>query len=262
LSQRSHQATLGDVTGDAAKSFTNRKVAIVTGGSRGIVAGLARQGLDVTFTYRESAAAAEALVGELAVEGGAVRACCVDARDARACTDLVEKVIGAHGRIDVLVNNAAAVADKLLAVMTLAEWDAVLDTSLQGLFGTTQPTAKQMMRQRSGRIVTVSSASAFRGVAGQTSYATAKAGIVGFTRSLAKELAPLGIAVNAVAPGFVATEMLARYPADQLEQARASVPMRRFATPDEIAALVGYLALSAPPYLTGQTLVIDGGLTA
>jgi len=242
------------------------KVAIVTGGSRGIgravVERLARAGVDVTFTFVSNESAAQAVVREIGEAGFPVRALRVDARDAAACKAMVEAVIAERGRVDVLVNNAAVVADKLLAAMTDDEWNRVVDTSLHGLFGTTQPTAKQMMRQRSGRIVNLTSVSGVSGIPGQTNYSTAKAGIVGFTRSLAIELAPLGICVNAVAPGFVDTDMLSGFSPEKRESAKASVPMRRFAQPDEIAALVAYLALEAPSYLTGQTLVIDGGLTA
>jgi 3-oxoacyl-[acyl-carrier protein] reductase len=244
----------------------DRPVAIVTGGSRGIgravVEQLVRKGLHVTFTCRDNLAAAETLASELGAAGGSASARRVDARDADAGRRLVESVIAEHGRIDVLVNNAGAMGDKLLALTSLDDWDQVIDVNLRGLFGTTQPTAKQMIRQRSGRIVNLASTSALRGIAGQAGYAAAKAGVIGFTRSLAKELAPLDICVNAVAPGFVDTELLARFPSDRLEQAKASVPMRRFARAEEIAALVVYLAVEAPGYLTGQTLVIDGGLTA
>ncbi len=241
-------------------------VAIVTGGSRGIgravVERLARAGLDVTFTYLANEAKAKEVVRGLSDAGFSARARCVDARDAAAGKAMVESVIAERGRLDVLVNNAAVIADKLLAAMTLAEWDKVVDTSLHGLFGTTQPAAKQMMRQRRGRILNLSSVSGVSGMPGQTNYATAKAGIVGFTRSLAVELAPFGVCVNAVAPGFVDTEMLAGFSPAQRQAAMASVPMRRFAQPDEIAGLVAYLALDAPSYLTGQTIVVDGGFTA
>lgn len=241
------------------------KVALVTGGSRGIgraiVERLARAGLDVTFTYVSSEAAANALAATLAEAGGVVRPRRVDARDARACRDLAEATIAERGRLDVLVNNAAVVADRLLPLMDDESWNRVLDTSLHGLFGTTQPVSRQMMRQRSGRIVNLTSVSGLVGIAGQTNYATAKAGIIGFTRALAKEMASFGVPVNAVAPGFVDTDMLASLSAAQRERALAAVPMRRFASADEVAALVGYLALEAPPYLTGQTIVIDGGLT-
>jgi len=242
------------------------KVAIVTGGSRGIgravVERLARAGLDVTFTFLANQAAARALESLLLGEGLSARGVQVDARDALACKAMADAVIGERGHIDVLVNNAAVVADRLLAMMSIEDWDKVLDTSLNGLFGTTQPVAKQMMRQRSGRIVNLTSVSGIMGIAGQTNYSAAKAAIIGFSRSLAKELAPIGVCVNAVAPGFVDTDMLALFSPEQRKEAMARVPMRRFASPQEVASLVGYLALEAPAYLTGQTLVIDGGLSA
>jgi 3-oxoacyl-[acyl-carrier protein] reductase len=243
-----------------------RHAALVTGGSRGIgravVERLARAGLHVTFTYLSNSAAATDLVTTLRSDGRDVEAVRVDASDAAASKRLAEEVIARHGRVDVLVNNAAIVRDRLLALMSLADWSAVLDTSLNGLFGTTQPVAKQMMRQRSGRIINLTSVSGVVGVAGQTNYSAAKAAIIGFTRSLSRELAPTGVSVNAVAPGFVDTDMLSGFSPEQRTQAMARVPMRRFATVDEVAELVIYLALSAPAYLTGQTLVIDGGLFA
>src|SRR5690606_5674236 len=173
----------------------------------------------------------------------------------------VEQVIGERGRLDVLVNNAAVTADRLLAMMSDDDWTKVVDTSLNGLFGSTRPAARQMMRQKSGRIVNLTSVSGVVGIAGQTNYSAAKAAIIGFTRSLAKELAPAKVAVNAVAPGFVDTDMLAYMSDEQRKAALARVPMRRFGTPQEVADLVGYLSLSAPAFMTGQTLVIDGGMT-
>jgi 3-oxoacyl-[acyl-carrier protein] reductase len=142
------------------------------------------------------------------------------------------------------------------------DWTGVMETSLNGLFGATQPAARQMMRQRAGRIVNVTSVSGLVGIPGQTNYCAAKAAIIGFTRALSKELATVGVCVNAVAPGFIDTDMVAGFSAAQREAALARVPMRRFGLAEEVAGLVSYLALEAPPYLTGQTLVIDGGLTA
>lgn len=245
---------------------TPRKIAIVTGGSRGIgraiVERLARADLDVTFTFVANQAAADDLERTLAAAGLSAHGVRVDARDAKACRAMVEAVTAERGRLDLLVNNAAVVADRLLAMMSIDDWNKVVDTSLNGLFGTTQPAARQMMRQRGGRIVNLTSVSGVMGVPGQTNYSAAKAAIIGFTRSLAKELALAGVPVNAVAPGFVDTDMLSGLSEDQRKQAMARVPMHRFAAPDEIAELVAYLGLEAPSYLTGQTLVIDGGLSA
>ncbi len=241
-----------------------RKVAVVTGGSRGIgravVERLARAGLAVRFSFVRSEEAARALSEALAAEGHLAQPLRVDARDAAASRALVEGAVAELGRLDILVNNAGVTADKLLAMMQESEWNEVLATSLNGLFGTSRAAAKQMMRQRSGRIVNLTSVSGLSGIAGQTNYSAAKAAIIGFSRSLSKELAPLGIPVNAVAPGYIETDMTGVFSAGQREAAIQRVPMRRFGTADEVASLVEWLALQAPTYLTGQTLVLDGGL--
>jgi 3-oxoacyl-[acyl-carrier protein] reductase len=241
------------------------KIALVTGGSRGIgravVERLARAGLEVRFTWVRNEEAARAVCEPLRAAGLAVDAVRVDARDAAASRALVEAAVAERGRLDVLVNNAGITADRLLATMKLPDWTSVLETSLNGLFGTTQPAARQMMRQRAGRIVNLTSVSGLVGIPGQTNYCAAKAAIIGFTRSLAKELAGAGVCVNAVAPGFIDTDMVGALSPEQRAAALERVPMRRFGTADEVARLVQYLALDAPPYLTGQTLVIDGGLT-
>ncbi len=242
------------------------KVAVVTGGSRGIgravVERLARAGVAVRFSFVKNEEAARSVVEALTSEGCAVQAARVDARDAAASRALVDETVRELGRIDVLVNNAGITADRLLPLMQEAQWNEVLATSLNGLFGTAQPAAKQMMRQRAGRIVNLTSVSGLTGIPGQTNYSAAKAAIIGFTRSLAKELAPLGIPVNAVAPGFIDTDMTGGFTAEQRQAALQRVPMRRFGTADEVGLLVEWLALSAPSYLTGQTLVLDGGLIA
>ncbi|HVP66492.1 MAG TPA: 3-oxoacyl-ACP reductase FabG [Anaeromyxobacteraceae bacterium] len=243
-----------------------RPVAIVTGGSRGIgravVERLASAGLDVRFTYVANEAAANAVVEAVRASGHEVSAAQVDARDTSACRAFVERVIAERGRVDVLVNNAGVTADRLLPMMSQADWSRVLETSLNGLFGATQPVAKQMMRQKAGRIVNVTSVSGVIGMPGQTNYCAAKSAIIGFTRALAKELAGWGIPVNAVAPGYVETDMIAGFTPAQRTAAMERVPMRRFATAVEIAGLVGYVALEAPTFLTGQTLVVDGGMTS
>jgi 3-oxoacyl-[acyl-carrier protein] reductase len=242
-----------------------RPIAIVTGGTRGIgkaiVERLASAGLEVHFTFLNNEQAAAAIVQQLRAAGGSAEAIRVDARDAAASSEMVEKTISERGHVDILVNNAGITTDRLLPMMSYAEWSGVLETSLNGLFGATKPTAKQMMRQRGGRIINLTSVSGIVGIPGQTNYSAAKAAIIGFTRSLAKELASWGICVNAVAPGFIDTDMLATLTAAQRAAAIGRVPMRRFGSADEVARLVSYLAVDAPQYLTGQVLVIDGGLT-
>jgi 3-oxoacyl-[acyl-carrier protein] reductase len=241
------------------------KVAVVTGGSRGIgravVERLVARGFDVHFTYVSNEAAAKALVEHVQASGGKASASRVDARETKACTAMVEKVIAERGRLDVLVNNAGILKDRLLAMMTPDDWEPILETSLNGLFGTTNPAAKQMMRQKSGRVINLTSVSGVVGFPGQTAYCTAKAGLIGFTRALSKELAKWGGSVNAVAPGFTDTDMLAAVPEAQRAGFLARVPMGRFGTADEVANVVTYLAADAPQYLTGQVIVIDGGLT-
>jgi 3-oxoacyl-[acyl-carrier protein] reductase len=242
-----------------------RPIAMVSGGSRGIgkaiVLRLARAGLDVRFTYLSNEDAAAALVAELREGGHVAQAARVDSRDIAACAEWVEKTIADSGRLDVLVNNAGITADKLLPMMSDTEWSSVLATSLNGLFGASRPASAHMMRARSGRIINLTSVSGVSGIPGQTNYSAAKSAIIGFTRSLAKEMAPWGVCVNAVAPGFIDTDMLATFTPAQRSAAIARVPMRRFGSSDEVANLVHYLALEAPAYLTGQTIVLDGGLT-
>lgn len=240
-------------------------VAIVTGGSRGIgraiVEQLARAGCEVCFTYVKNEALAQELVAVLASEGRRAHALQVDAKDLVAMRTMVTKAIETHRRLDVLVNNAAITADRLLPMMSDEDWSSVLDTSLHGLFGATKPAAKQMMRQRRGRIINLTSVSGLIGIPGQTNYGAAKAAIIGFTRALAKEMAVWNVPVNAVAPGYVDTDMLASQTAEQKAEALARVPMKRFASPAEIATVVRFLALDAPTFLTSQTLVVDGGMT-
>jgi 3-oxoacyl-[acyl-carrier protein] reductase len=242
------------------------RVALVTGGSRGIgravVERLCHAGLEVCFTYLKDEQAAETLVRNLRADEHRVRAVRADSRDAAALSAVVGGVVAERGRLDVLVNNAGITADRLLTLMSEEEWSNVLETSLSGLFGATKPAARQMMRQRSGRIVNVTSVSGLVGFAGQCNYAAAKSAIIGFTRALAKELAPVGVTVNAIAPGYVETDMLRSLSPAQREAAIERVPMRRFAKAEEVASLVAYVGLEAPSFMTGQTLVIDGGMTA
>ena len=238
-----------------------RKVAIVTGGSRGIgraiVERLARAGLNVTFTFVANQAAARDLEASLA--GMDVRGLRIDARDPAACKAMAESVIAQHGHIDVLVNNAAVVADRLLAMMSLDDWDKVLDTSLKGLFGTTQPTAKQMMRQRSGRIVNLTSVSGIMGIAGQTIYSAAKAAIIGLTKSIAKEVATEDICINAVAPAVIRTKILEQLTPAQVDYMVQRIPMKRTGQPEEVAAVVHFLSSRDCSFVTGQCYDVSGG---
>jgi 3-oxoacyl-[acyl-carrier protein] reductase len=245
--------------------MTEQKIAVVTGGSRGIgraiVLDLAKRGFEVHFTFLKDETAARSLVDAVVAAGGKAVSARVDARDIPASVSMIEKVVAERGRVDVLVNNAGIVADRLLAMMSVDDWTSVLSTSLNGLYGMTHPTAKQMMKQRGGRIINLTSVSGVVGIPGQTAYCSAKSAIIGFTRSLSKELAPFGATVNAVAPGFIDTDMLSALSEKQRAASLARVPMRRMGTSDEIANLVGYLSTEAPAYLTGQTIVVDGGLT-
>jgi 3-oxoacyl-[acyl-carrier protein] reductase len=250
----------------AEANAAGSRVAIVTGGSRGIgkaiVERLCRAGIDVCFTFLSNEDAANSVVDALQAEGHKVRAVRADSRETSVLSALVESVVAERGKLDVLVNNAGVAANRFLSMMSDEEWSNVLDTSLNGLFGATRPAARQMMRQHAGRIVNLTSISGVVGFPGQTNYCAAKSAIVGFTRALAKELASWNVCVNAVAPGYVDTEMLDVLTPAQRKAAIERVPMRRFATADEIAALVVYVALDAPSFLTGQTIVIDGGMTA
>jgi 3-oxoacyl-[acyl-carrier protein] reductase len=240
-------------------------VAIVTGGSRGIgraiVRRLAERGFVVRFTFLQQEQAAVDLAAELERDGHHARGVRVDARDAAASGEMVDSVISELGRLDVLVNNAGVTADRLLALMEESQWSSVLATSMSGLFGATKRAVREMMRRRRGRIINVTSVSGLMGMPGQTNYSAAKAAIVGFTRSLALEVATAGIPVNAVAPGYIDTDMLSAFSEDQREAAERRVPMGRFGTADEAASVVSFLACDAPEYLTGHVLVIDGGLS-
>lgn len=253
------------ISKDDAQAPAERRIAIVTGGSRGIGRGiveqLAQRDVEVHFSYVQRAEAAEELVSALRAQGKTAVASRVDARDAAAVAAFVEATVDSCGKLDLLIHNAAITRDRLLARMSDDEWTSVLETSLNGLFGACRVAARQMMRQRAGRIINITSVSGLTGIAGQTNYSAAKAAIIGFTRSLSKELAPVGVPVNAVAPGFVDTDMLGSFTEQQRTSSLARVPMRRFGRVDEVANLVCYLALDAPTYMTGQTLVIDGGLT-
>jgi 3-oxoacyl-[acyl-carrier protein] reductase len=240
------------------------KVALVTGGSRGIgravAIRLAQAGAKIAFNYRGNHDAAQEVLGEL--KGGGAHAMAV-ASDVSVSADvdrLVTATLEAFGRVDILVNNAGITRDTLLMRMSEEDWDAVLDTNLKGAFLVTKTVMRGMIRQRSGRIVNISSVSGQLGNAGQANYAASKAGLVGMARSLARELGSRSITTNVVAPGFVETEMTAVLPEEKQREYHAQIPLQRFATPDEIAGTVHFLASDAAAYVTGAVIPVDGGL--
>ncbi|HJQ74118.1 MAG TPA: 3-oxoacyl-[acyl-carrier-protein] reductase [Gaiellaceae bacterium] len=240
------------------------QVALVTGGSRGIGRAIARTlaaaGATVVVNYREQAAAAEETVGLVVAAGGTASAVCFDVGDAEAVRAGVQNVVERLGRLDVLVNNAGLSADALVLRLREEDWERVLRTNLTGVFHCTKAALRAMVRARYGRIVNVTSVVAEMGNAGQAAYGAAKAGVVGFTRSVAREVASRGVTVNAVAPGFVETDMTASLDAEQKAFYTAVIPAGRIATPDEVAAAVAYLASPIAGYVTGHVLHVNGGL--
>jgi 3-oxoacyl-[acyl-carrier protein] reductase len=241
------------------------RTALVTGGSRGIgkaiVQTLAREGASVAFVYQSNADAANQLVSELSQEQATVAAYAADVRDKAAADKVVGEVIAAWGKIDILVNNAGVIRDALLATMSEAQWRDVIDTNLTSVFNFCQAVTRPMMSARYGRIVNMSSVAAEFGNKGQVNYAASKGGIDGLTRCLATELASRGVTVNAVAPGFIETDMTAAVRNAAEAEIKKRIPVRRLGKPDDIAQAVAFLVSDAASYITGQVLRVDGGLT-
>lgn len=240
------------------------QVAVVTGGSRGIgravVQRLAAQGADVAFSYRGNAAAAEAtasLVQGLGRRGLAIQA---DVTQPDAAEALIKSTIETLGKVDILVNNAGITRDDLIMRMGIDAWREVLETNLFGAFYTLKAVTRPMLKARSGRIINITSVSGQAGQMGQANYSSAKAGLIGLTKAAARELASRGITVNAVAPGFVLTELTQDLPAELMEEITKRTPLGRFGTPEEIADAVAFLASKEAGYITGQVLAVDGGL--
>ena len=240
------------------------KVALVTGGSRGIGRAvcleLARQGAAVAVNYAGSQQAAQETVEACRALGAQAEAFQADVSDAAACEGLVQAVKDRFGRLDVLVNNAGVTRDGLLMTAKEEDFDRVLDTNLKGAYFCMKAAAKIMLRQKYGRIVNLSSIVGLRGNPGQTGYAASKAGILGLTKAAAKELASRNITVNAVAPGFIETDMTAAIPEKAREAMLAAIPMARPGQPEEVARTVGFFAQEDTGYVTGQVLCVDGGM--
>lgn len=241
------------------------KVAIVTGASRGIGRAIAEElaanGADVVVNYHHSAEKAEEVVDAIETSGGKAIAVQADVSDFDAAKALVATTRQEFGRIDVLVNNAGTTRDTLLMMMKEEDWDTVLDTNLKSLFNCCKAVLRPMLRQKAGgRIINISSVVGLAGQGGQTNYAASKAGIVGFTKSLAKEMGPRAITVNAVAPGYFPTALTADLPDDLVEKALDLIPLGRLGQVEEVAHLVAFLASDKASYITGEVIRVDGGL--
>lgn len=240
------------------------KVAVVTGASRGIgraiAESMAEAGAMVIVNYCGSAEKAAETVNEIEKAGGKAAAVQCDVSDFEKAGGFINDVIKTYGRIDILVNNAGITRDGLLMRMAEEDFDAVIRTNLKGGFNCMRHAARQMIKQKSGRIINISSVVGVMGNAGQVNYAASKAGVIGMTKSAARELASRGITVNAVAPGFINTEMTAVLSDSVKEAAAAQIPMKMFGEPADVAAAVRWLASDEARYITGQVLCIDGGM--
>ena len=240
------------------------KTALITGASRGIGKAIAKKlavdGAEVIINYSHSGEAAEQTAEEIRVAGGTAETIQCDVSDYKACEEMIKTLAEKKGHLDILVNNAGITRDGLLMRMSEEDFDQVISTNLKGAFNTTRHISRQLLKQKSGRIINISSVSGILGNAGQANYSASKAGIIGLTKSTARELSSRGITVNAVAPGFVNTEMTAVL-SDRVKEALVEqIPLGRIAEPEEIAAAVAFLASEDAAYITGQVLSVDGGM--
>jgi 3-oxoacyl-[acyl-carrier protein] reductase len=240
------------------------KTAIVTGGSRGIgeaiALRLAREGANVAVCASRSVDAAEAVAEKIRALGQQAIAQQTDVSQSESVDTLIKTTLDAWGKIDILVNNAGITRDNLLMRMKEDEWDAVLDVNLKGAYHCIKAVTRSMMKARSGRIINVSSVVGLMGNAGQINYAASKSGLIGLTKSVAKELASRNITANAVAPGFIPTDMTAKLKDDMQEQLIAQIPLGKLGSSEDIAAAVAFLASDDAAYITGQVIVVDGGM--
>lgn len=240
------------------------KIALVTGAGRGIGRAsaklLAAQGAYVYLNYNGSEEAAQSAVAEIVQGGGKAEALQCNVADFQAVGEMIGKVVGQSGRLDILVNNAGITRDGLLMKMSEEDYDQVLDINLKGTFNTIRHASRYLLKQRSGKIINITSVSGVLGNAGQANYSASKAGVIGLTKSTARELASRGICVNAVAPGYVQTDMTHALPEQVKTQMLAQIPLGRAASPQDIANVVLFLASEQSSYMTGQVLSVDGGM--
>lgn len=240
----------------------SEQVAIVTGASRGIgratAIALAATGIKVVVNYAQSSGAAEEVAQEIEKSGGKAIALKADVSKTEEVDSLIDQTLKTFGRIDILVNNAGITRDTLLLRMKLEDWQAVIDLNLTGVFLCTKATSKVMLKQKSGRVINITSVAGLMGNPGQANYSAAKAGVIGFSKTVAKELAVRGITVNAVAPGFIATDMTNDLKADEILK---YIPLARYGQPEEVAGMIRFLATDpAAAYITGQVFNVDGGM--
>ncbi|MDR4508787.1 MAG: 3-oxoacyl-[acyl-carrier-protein] reductase [Candidatus Brocadiaceae bacterium] len=240
------------------------KVAIVTGGTRGIgkaiVLELAKSGCNIAFNYNKSGDMADALVKEIESLGVKGIPFQVDVANFEDAKNMVKEVKNTFGRVDFLVNNAGITRDKLLATMSEGDWDDVMNTNLKSVYNFSKAVIMQMIKQKSGSIVNISSVSGIMGMAGQVNYSSSKAGMIGFTKALAKEVGKAKVTVNAIACGFIETDMTAVLPQDYKDKMVEMVPVRRFGAPEEVARVARFLLSDDAKYITGNVIKVDGGL--
>lgn len=245
--------------------MSDKRIALVTGASRGIGAAVAKRlaadGYFVLVNYNGSAQRAQEVVAQIVSAGNEAVALQCDVSDFDACGELIARITADYGRLDVLVNNAGITRDGLLMRMSEADFDAVIDTNLKGAFHTIRHASRQFLKQRSGRIINIASVSGLLGNAGQANYAASKAGVIGLTKSVARELASRQITVNAVAPGFIATEMVDAMTDSAKAAMTDHIPFGRIGEPEEVADVVAFLASDAARYVTGQIIAVDGGMS-